>query len=163
MPKVKKEKKENISTSLPTDRHGSAKNTKSAVIKSKVKKPKTTKTVAVTAEPKKVKTKKVIKPDEQKIRIKIKAYDHRLIDECARKIVNDTIKQGATICGPIPLPTETRKWTVNRSTFVHKDARDQYEMRIFKRVIDIINPDSKIIDSLSKLDLPAGVDVEIKY
>jgi small subunit ribosomal protein S10 len=99
----------------------------------------------------------------QRIRIKIRAYDHRLIDESARKIIDNTIRQGVKFLGPVPLPTEKRKWTVNRSTFVHKDARDQYEMRIYKRIIDIINPGSKLIDSLSRLDLPAGVDIEIKY
>ena len=116
------------------------------------------------------KIKKVVAPKketeeikEQKIRIKIRAYDYRLIDESARKIIDDISKQSATIVGPVPLPTEIKKWTVNRSTFVHKDARDQYEMRIHKRIIDIINPDNKIIESLSRLDLPAGVDIEIKY
>jgi len=101
--------------------------------------------------------------EDQKIRIKIRAYDHRLIDESARKIIDGSLRQGAKVCGPVPLPTEIHKWTVNRSTFVHKDARDQYEMRVYKRIIDIINPNSKIVDSLSRLDLPAGVDVEIKY
>ena len=100
---------------------------------------------------------------EQRIRIKIRAYDYRLIDESARKIIESISRQGAQVAGPIPLPTEIKKWTVNRSTFVHKDARDQYEMRIHKRIIDIINPDNKLIESLSKLDLPAGVDIEIKY
>jgi len=109
------------------------------------------------------KTKPKTETEEQKIRIKIRAYDHRLIDESAKKIIDDALRQGARVCGPIPLPTETHKWTINRSTFVHKDARDQYEMRIFKRIIDIINPNAKIIDSLSRLDLPAGVDIEIKY
>ncbi len=103
------------------------------------------------------------KPEEQRIRIKIRAYDHRLIDESVRKIVDNSLQQGAKIIGPVPLPTEIKKWTVNRSTFVHKDARDQYEMRIHKRIIDLINPSAKIIDSLSRLNLPAGVDIEIKY
>jgi len=156
MPKAKEDTKENTSIS-------SAKEAKKTVDKPRAAKPRAAKAVERVEKPKKTKEKKAAIVEEQRIRIKIRAYDHRLIDESARRIVNDTLKQGASICGPIPLPTETRKWTVNRSTFVHKDARDQYEMRIFKRVIDIINPDSKIIDSLSKLDLPAGVDIEIKY
>jgi small subunit ribosomal protein S10 len=133
-------------------------------VEKKVKKPVVV--ISKKETPKKVIAQK-IKPktetEEQKIRIKIRAYDHRLSDESAKKIIDDTLRQGAKVCGPIPLPTETHKWTVNRSTFVHKDARDQYEMRIFKRIIDIINPNAKIIDSLSRLDLPAGVDIEIKY
>jgi small subunit ribosomal protein S10 len=97
-----------------------------------------------------------------RVRIKIKAYDHKVIDQSARKIVETAERTGAVITGPVPLPTETHKVTVNRSTFVHKNARDQYEMRVHKRLIDIVNPNSKTIDSLTNLDLPAGVDVEIK-
>jgi len=98
----------------------------------------------------------------QKIRIKILAYDHKLIDQSAKQIVDTAKRSGATISGPVPLPTEKKKYTVLRSTFVHKDARDQYEMRTHKRLIDIFNPTPKTIDSLSNLNLPAGVDVEIK-
>ena len=97
-----------------------------------------------------------------RIRIKIKAYDHKIIDQSAKLIVETAQRSGASISGPVPLPTEIRKYTVNKSTFVHKDARDQYEMRIHKRLIDIISPTPKTIDSLTNLDLPAGVDVEIK-
>lgn len=99
---------------------------------------------------------------EQRIRIKIRAYDHKLIDQSAKQIVDTAKKSGAQIAGPIPLPTEKTKYTVLRSTFVHKDARDQFEMRIHKRLIDILNPTQKTIDSLTNLNLPAGVDVEIK-
>ena len=99
---------------------------------------------------------------QQKIRIKIRAYDHKVIDQSARQIVETAQRYGAQISGPIPLPTEIRKYTVNRSTFVHKDAREQYEMRVHKRLIDILNPSAKVIDSLSNLNLPAGVDIEIK-
>lgn len=99
---------------------------------------------------------------EMRIRIKIKAYDHKVIDQSARKIVETAERTGAGIAGPIPLPTEIHKVTVNRSTFVHKNARDQYEMRVHKRLIDIMNPTAKTIDNLTNLDLPAGVDVEIK-
>ncbi|MFZ2975714.1 MAG: 30S ribosomal protein S10 [Candidatus Moraniibacteriota bacterium] len=97
-----------------------------------------------------------------RIRIKIKAYDHKIIDQSAKLIVETAQRSGASIAGPVPLPTEIRRYTVNKSTFVHKDARDQYEMRIHKRLIDIISPTPKTIDSLTNLDLPAGVDVEIK-
>lgn len=97
-----------------------------------------------------------------RIRIRIKAYDHRVIDNSARQIVEAVLRQGAKVVGPLPLPTEIKKFTVNRSTFVHKDAREQFEMRIHKRMIDILNPTRRIIDALQTLNLPAGVDVEIK-
>jgi len=97
-----------------------------------------------------------------RIRIKIKAYDHKVIDRSARKIVETAERTGAEIAGPVPLPTQVRKYTVNKSTFVNKDSRDQYEMRTHKRLIDIFNPTPKTIDNLTNLDLPAGVDVEIK-
>src|SRR5512133_2682630 len=99
---------------------------------------------------------------KSRIRIKIKAYDHKIIDQTAKQIVETAERTGASISGPVPLPTEIRKFTVNRSTFIYKDARDQYEMRMHKRLIDIINPTPKTIDSLTNLDLPAGVDIEIK-
>lgn len=107
-------------------------------------------------------TKAEAEVQQQRIRIKIKAYDHKLIDQSAKQIVDTAKKSGAQICGPVPLPTEKTKYTVLRSTFVHKDSRDQFEMRIHKRLIDILNPTQKTIDSLTNLTLPAGVDVEIK-
>ena len=97
-----------------------------------------------------------------KIRIKIRAYDHKLIDLSSKQIVDTAKRTGAQICGPVPLPTEKSKYTVLRSTFVHKDSREQFEMRVHKRLIDILNATSKTIDSLTNLNLPAGVDVEIK-
>ena len=106
--------------------------------------------------------KKTEKEQSSRIRIKIKAYDNKVIDQSARKIVETAERTGATITGPVPLPTEIHKVTVNKSTFVHKDARDQYEMRIHKRLIDITEPTAKTIESLTNLDLPAGVDIEIK-
>jgi len=99
---------------------------------------------------------------KQKIRIKIKAFDHKIIDQSTRTIIDTAKRSDAQIFGPIPLPTEKRKYTVNRSTFVHKDARDQYEMRVHKRLIDIVEPSAKTIEDLTSLNLPAGVDVEIK-
>ena len=98
----------------------------------------------------------------QRIRIKILAYDHKLIDQSARQIVETAKRSGATVSGPIPLPTEKKRYTVLRSTFVYKDSRDQFEMRLHKRLLDIFNPTPKTIDLLSNLNLPAGVDVEIK-
>ena len=99
---------------------------------------------------------------KQKIRIKIKAFDHKIIDQSTRTIIETAQRSDAQIFGPIPLPTEKKKYTVNRSTFVHKDARDQYEMRIHKRLIDIVEPSAKTIEDLTNLSLPAGIDVEIK-
>ena len=105
---------------------------------------------------------KVVEETAARIRIRIRAYDHKLIDQSAKQIVDTARKSGAAIAGPVPLPTEKTKYTVNKSTFVHKDSRDQYEMRIHKRLIDILSPTQKTIDSLTNLNLPAGVDVEIK-
>ena len=99
---------------------------------------------------------------KNKIRLKIKSYDHRLIDTSTKQIMDTAIRNGAEVQGPIPLPTEIRKYTVNRSTFVHKDSREQFELRVHKRLIDILNPNQKVIESLSTLNLPAGVDIEIK-
>lgn len=99
---------------------------------------------------------------KSKIRIKIKAYDHKLIDQSAKQIVDTAKRSGANITGPIPLPTEKRKYTVLKSTFVHKDSREQFEMRVHKRLIDITDPTPKTVDALTNLNLPAGVDVEIK-
>src|SRR3989344_5795074 len=108
--------------------------------------------------------KKVATAEEvkHKLRIKLRAYDHKEIDNSARQIIETALRYGAEVSGPIPLPTETHKYTHNRSTFVHKDAREQYEMRTHKRLIDILNPNSRIIDALMNLTLPAGVDIEIK-
>lgn len=99
---------------------------------------------------------------QQRIRIRIRAYDHKIIDQSTRTILDTAVRTGAQTKGPIPLPTEKKRYTVNRSTFVHKDAREQYEMRVHKRLIDIINPTPKTIDAMMSLNLPAGVDVEIK-
>lgn len=105
-----------------------------------------------------------IKDEEVKprIRIKIRAYDSKIIDESAKLIAETALRGGAEIRGPLPLPTEKKKYTVNKSTFVHKDAREQFEIRVHKRLVDIINPTPRIIDSLTNLSLSAGVDIEIK-
>jgi small subunit ribosomal protein S10 len=111
-------------------------------------------------------TKKKVEKDGQevkpKLRIKLRAYDHKVIDNSARQIVETALHYGAEILGPVPLPTEIHKYTVNRSSFVHKDSREQFEMRIHKRLIDVINPTPRVIDALMSLTLPAGVDIEIK-
>lgn len=99
---------------------------------------------------------------KEKLRLRIKAYDAKLIESSVRQIVEAIRRQGGTIIGPIPLPTEIRRYTVNRSTFVHKKSREQFEMRVHKRLVDIVDPDPKTVESLSDLNLPAGVDIEIK-
>jgi len=99
---------------------------------------------------------------QSKIRLRVKSYDHRLIDNSVKQIIDTALRNGAEVMGPIPLPTENKKYTVNRSTFVHKPSREQFELRVHKRLVDILNPNQKIIESLSALNLPAGVDIEIK-
>jgi len=99
---------------------------------------------------------------QQKIRIKLLSYDYRLIDQSTTKIVDTAKRTGALIAGPVLLPTRIRKYTVNRSVHVDKKSREQFEMRIHKRLIDLISPTQKTVDELMKLDLPSGVDVEIK-
>jgi small subunit ribosomal protein S10 len=99
---------------------------------------------------------------DQKVRIKIRAFDHKIIDKSAKIIIDSIDKSGVNYFGPIPLPIEKKKYTVNRSTFVHGKSKDQYEMRVHKRIIDIIDPGENIIEKLSTLSLPAGVDIEIK-
>jgi small subunit ribosomal protein S10 len=98
----------------------------------------------------------------QKIRIKLKAYDHRLLDRSTVEIIETVRRTGAIVLGPVPLPTEINRYTVLRSPHVDKKSREQFEIRTHKRLVDIVNPNQRTIDSLMKLDLPAGVDVEIK-
>ena len=98
----------------------------------------------------------------QKIRIRLKAYDHRVLDQSARKIVEEAERTGAQCVGPVPLPTRIEKYVVTRSPFIDKDSREQFEIRTHKRLIDIIEPSAKTLDSLTQLNLPAGVDIEIK-
>jgi small subunit ribosomal protein S10 len=99
---------------------------------------------------------------KQKIRIRLKAYDHRVLDQSARRIVETAERTGAQIVGPVPLPTKIERFTVQRSPFVDKDSQEHFEIRTHKRLIDVIDPGSKTIDSLMRLNLPAGVDIEIK-
>lgn len=97
-----------------------------------------------------------------RIRIKIRAYDHKVIDAATVTIIKTAERSGAEVLGPVPLPTERRRYTVNRSTFIDKASRDQYEMRIHKRLIDLISPTERTVEALMSLNLPAGVDIEIK-
>ena len=100
--------------------------------------------------------------ERQKIRIRLKAYDHEIIDQSTKKIVETVLRTQAKIRGPVPLPTEKHRYTVIRSPHKYKDSREHFEMRIHKRLIDIVNPNAKTIDSLQRIELPAGVDIEIK-
>ena len=102
------------------------------------------------------------KGNRQKIRIRLKAYDHELLDSSAGKIVETAKRTGANVSGPVPLPTEREIITILRATHKYKDAREQFEQRTHKRLIDILNPNQNTVDSLMKLNLPAGVDIEIK-
>jgi small subunit ribosomal protein S10 len=98
----------------------------------------------------------------QKIRIRLKAYDHRILDQSAEQIVEAAERTGAAVAGPIPLPTETKKFCVTRSPFIDKDSQEQFEIRTHKRLIDILEPSTKTVDTLMRLQLPSGVDIEIK-
>ena len=99
---------------------------------------------------------------KQKIRIRLKAYDHRVIDQAAKRIVETAERSGAQVVGPVPLPTKIERFTVIRSPFIDKDSQEHFEMRTHNRLIDVMEPDSKTIDMLMRLNLPAGVDIEIK-
>jgi small subunit ribosomal protein S10 len=100
--------------------------------------------------------------ESQKIRIRLKAYDHEVIDQSTKKIVETVVRTQASVRGPIPLPTEKHRYTVIRSPHKDKDSREHFEMRIHKRLIDIVDPNPKTVDSLQRIELPAGVDIEIK-
>lgn len=97
-----------------------------------------------------------------KLRIRVRAYEHKILDASTKQIIDTAQRFDATVVGPIPLPTEIKKYTVNRSTFVHKDAREQFEMRTHKRVIDILNPSPKVVEALTNLSLPSGVNIDVK-
>lgn len=109
---------------------------------------------------KKKKTKET--SDAQKLRIRIRAYESKILDSSVKQIMDIALRNDAEVHGPVPLPTEIKKYTVNRSTFVHKDAREQYEMRVHKRLVDIVNPTPKIVDALTNLSLPSGVNIDVK-
>jgi len=98
----------------------------------------------------------------QKIRIRLKAYDHKVLDQAASNILDTAARTGARVAGPVPLPTEKTKYTVIRSPFIDKDSREQFEMRTHKRILDILDPNPKVVDALMRLNLPSGVNIEIK-
>ncbi len=98
----------------------------------------------------------------QKLRIRVRAYESKVLDASVRQIIDTARRFEATILGPIPLPTEIKRYTVNRATFVYKNAREQFEMRVHKRLIDIVNPTPKLIEALTNLSLPSGVDIDVK-
>ena len=117
--------------------------------------------MTTTAEqPKKAGAKKV--EGIQKLRIRVRAYEYKILDASVRQIMDTALRYDAKILGPIPLPTQITKYTVNRSTFIYKDAREQFEMRIHKRLIDILSPTPKIIEALTNLTLPSGVYIDVK-
>jgi len=97
-----------------------------------------------------------------RLRIRVRAYEHKLLDTSVKQIIDTALRYDAEVVGPVPLPTERKLYTVNRSSFVHKDAREQFEMRVHKRMIDILNPDQKVIESLTNLSLPSGVSIDVK-
>jgi len=99
---------------------------------------------------------------KQRIRIRLKAYDHRVLDQSAKRIVEAAERTGARVVGPVPLPTKIERFTVRRSPFIDKDSHEHFEIRTHKRLIDVLDPDAKTIDMLMRLNLPAGVDIEIK-
>ncbi len=101
-------------------------------------------------------------PVEHKLRIRVRAYEHKILDLSVKQIMDTAARFDAVVIGPVPLPTEIKRWTVNRSTFVHKDAREQFEMRIHKRLIDIMNPSQKVVEALTNLNLPSGVTIDVK-
>jgi len=117
---------------------------------------------AKTSKTKKKEKKEEQKAPAQKIRIKLKAYDHRILDQSTEEIVNTAKRTGARVCGPVPLPTKREVFTVLRSPVIDKKSREQFQIKTHKRLLDIIEPTAKTIDALRKLDLPSGVDVEIK-
>jgi small subunit ribosomal protein S10 len=127
--------------------------------------PKTTKTTEKVAKPKAVK-KAVAKKDKEegigKLRIRVRAYEHKVLDASIKQIMDTALRFDAEMLGPVPLPTEIKKYTVNRSAFVYKNAREQFEMRVHKRLIDIINPAPKVIEALTNLSLPSGVNIDVK-
>jgi len=110
----------------------------------------------------KTKKKAVKGGDEVKLRIRVRAYENKILDASVKQIMDTAFRYDAKVRGPVPLPNEIKKYTVNRASFVYKDAREQYEIRIHKRLIDIINPTPKVIEALTNMNLPSGVDIDVK-
>ncbi len=123
----------------------------------------TTKTATVKAKStRSVKTAKTATTEVPKLRIRIRAYEHKILDASIKQIMDTALRFDATVVGPVPLPTEIKKYTVNRAAFIYKDAREQFEMRVHRRLIDILNPSPKVIEALTNLSLPSGVNIEVK-
>lgn len=97
-----------------------------------------------------------------RLRIRVRAYEHGVLDKSVKQIIDTAARYNATVVGPVPLPIDIRKYTVNRSSFIDKDSREQFEMRIHKRMIDILNPEGKVIEALTNIDLPSGVSIDVK-
>ena len=114
---------------------------------------------AMTATPK---VKSLKTSDQNKLRIRLRAYEHKILDMSIKQIMDVAERYEAQVLGPVPLPTDIKKYTVNRATFVYKDAREQFEMRIHKRMLDIVNPSQKLVEALTNLTLPSGVDIDVK-
>ena len=110
----------------------------------------------------KAKEAKTASGEINKLRIRVRAYEHKILDASIKQIIDTALRFDAKVVGPIPLPTEIKKYTVNRSTFVYKDAREQFEMRMHKRVVDILNPGPKVVEALTNLSLPSGVNIDVK-
>lgn len=106
--------------------------------------------------------KKAVANAIQRLRIRVRAYEHKVLDLSVKQIIDTALRYDARVLGPVPLPTEINKYTVNRASFVYKNAREQFEMRIHKRLIDILNPNPKVIEALTNLSLPSGVDIDVK-
>ncbi len=105
---------------------------------------------------------KKVEEVQNKLRIRVRAYEHKVLDASVKQIMDTALRFDAKVLGPIPLPTEIKKYTVNRSAFIYKNAREQFEMRIHKRLIDIINPSAKIIEALTNMSLPSGINIDVK-
>ena len=116
----------------------------------------------VTAQSKTKKSASKEKTDEQKLRIRISAYEHKVLDQSTKQIMETALRYGGVVRGPVPLPTGIKKYTVIRGAFVHKNSREQFEMRVHRRVLDILNPSQKIIESLTNINLPSGVNIDVK-
>lgn len=119
-----------------------------------------TKTATVKRAPRTAKQKDA--SESSRLRIRIRAYEHKILDASIKQIIDTALRYDAKVIGPVPLPTEIKKYTVNRAAFVYKDAREQFEMRVHKRLIDILNPNPKVIEALTNLSLPSGVNIEVK-
>jgi len=118
--------------------------------------------MATKAAPRAKKTGKASEGESAKLRIRISAYEHKILDASIKQIMDTALRYDANVVGPVPLPTDIKKYTVNRAAFVHKDAREQFEMRVHRRLIDILNPGPKVVEALTNLSLPSGVSIDVK-